>query len=251
MAGHSKWANIKHRKQGVDKKRNAAFTKLSKELMVAAKLGGTDPGSNARLRIAISKARGANMPRDTIERAVKKGAGELDGQVFEDLLFEIYAPGGVAFIVDVLTDNKKRTTPEIKSMLTKYGASLAELGAVKRLFERKGQIVLSKDVMGEEALMELAIEAGADDLRTEDEYYEILTAPEAFSKVQEKLTEKNIEVLESGIRFLPLEGTEVAVDNAEQAQKMMNFIEKLEDNEDVQAVYHNMSIPDEIAGALA
>lgn len=250
MAGHSKWANIKHRKEGVDKKRGTMFTKLSKELMVSAKLGGSDPASNARLRTAISKARGASMPRDTIERAIKKGAGELGGQTFEDLVFEIYAGGGVGIIVEVLTDNKKRTTPEIKSMITKQNASLAESGAVSRLFERKGQIILGKDVMGEDELMELVLEAGADDLRVEEEYYEVLTAPDDFSGVQEMISDKELESIESGIRLLPMEGTEIAVDNADQARKLLAFIEKLEDNDDVQNVYHNMSMSDEVAAEV-
>lgn len=250
MAGHSKWANIKHRKQGVDKKRGMVFTKLSKELMVSARLGGADPASNARLRTAITKARAASMPRDTIERAVKKGAGELEGQTFEDMVFEIYAAGGVGVIVEVLTDNKKRTTPEIKNIITKQNANLAESGAVSRLFERKGQIILDKEKMDEDAMMELALEAGADDLRTEEEYYEILTAPEDFSAVQDALSDKEIEVMESSIRFLPIEGTEVPVDDPSAAQKLLNFVEKLEDNDDVQSVYHNMSLSDEVAGQL-
>lgn len=250
MAGHSKWANIKHRKEGSDKRRGRIFTKMSKELMVSARLGGSDPNANPRLRIAMSKARAANMSVDTIERAVKKGAGELEGQVFEEVFYEIYAPGGVAVIVEALTDKKSRTTPEIKSILNKYGGSLAEANAVSRLFEKKGQILIANGAIGEDALMELAIEAGAEDVKADEDGFEVLTGPNDFAAVNEAITKAGVAIQESGIRYLPLEGTEVTVD-AEKAAKAMKVIEIFEDHDDVQGVFHNMLMTDEIMEALS
>lgn len=239
MSGHSRWANIKHRKEGADKKRGAAFTKLSKELMVSARLGGSDPAHNARLRIAVSKARAANMPRDNIERAIKKGAGELEGQVYEEVLYEIYAPGGVGILVEALTDKKSRTTPEIKSMITRYGANLAAEGAVSRNFDRKGVIVLDREGKSEDQWMEFALEAGADDFIAEKEYFELRCAPDHYASLQEKLSQKGTESMESGIKFVPLRGTEVNIEDPAQAEKVQKFMDALEDHDDVQAVSSN------------
>lgn len=250
MSGHSKWANIKHRKGAADKKRGAQFTKISKELMVAARLGGSDPSGNPRLKIAISKARSVNMPKDTMERAIKKGAGELEGQTFEEIVYEIYAPGGVGVILEALTDKKSRTTPEIKSILNKYNWSMADANAVSRLFERKGYISTRSDVMGEDEMMELVVEAGADDLRVDDDYYEVITEPEHYSTVSDVLSEKEIESLESGIRFIPIEGTEVVIDDAETAEKLLKVLDIFEENDDIQSVYHNMTLSDEVAEKL-
>lgn len=250
MAGHSKWANIKHRKGAADKKRGQMFTKLSRELMVSAKLGGSDPSANPRLKIAISKARGINMPNDNIERAIKKGAGELEGQTFEEIVFEMYAPGGVGVIAEALTDKKTRTIPEVKSILNKYNWNLAEQGAVSRLFERKGYIAVEDSSMGEEEMMELAVEAGADDFRPQDGYYEIITSPESYAAVSDALSEKGIEASESGVRMMPMDGTEVEVSDLEQAQKLLKVLDILEENDDVQAVFHNLSFTDEVAAAL-
>jgi YebC/PmpR family DNA-binding regulatory protein len=249
MAGHSKWANIKHRKDGADRRRGRLFTKLSRELMVAARLGGSDPEANPRLRIAITKARSANMTSETIERAIKKGAGELEGLTYEDVFYEIFAPGGVGIIVEAMTDKKSRTTPEIKSILNRFGGSLAESNAVSRLFMQKGQILIEKKAIDEDRLMELAIEAGAEDIRIDDDGYEILTAPADFAAVNEALVKSGLSIQESGIRYLPLDGTEVPVD-AEAASKTMKLLEQLEDHDDVQAVYHNMQMTDEIMEAL-
>lgn len=245
MAGHSKWANIKHRKAGVDKKRGLVFSKLSKELMVASRLGGTDSDTNNRLRVAITKARGANMPRDTIERAVKKGAGELGDQDFEEFLYEVYATGGIGMIVDGLSDNMARTTPEIKSTIKKNGARLAEINAVRRLFRYCGFISIENTKISEEELMEVALEAGAEDIRADGDFYEVITPIEDFATVSEALNDKEIEVSESGLRYLPLEGTEVTVKNAEHARKILKLVDLLEENDDVQSVYVNMHIPDE------
>ncbi|PKL32507.1 MAG: YebC/PmpR family DNA-binding transcriptional regulator [Spirochaetae bacterium HGW-Spirochaetae-10] len=250
MAGHSKWANIKHRKDGADRRRGRIFTKLSKELMVSARLGGSDPDANPRLRIAMTKARSANMTTDTIERAIKKGAGELEGLTYEDVFYEIYAPGGVGVIVEAMTDKKSRTTPEIKSMLNRFGGSLAESNAVTRLFMQKGQILIEKKAVDEDRLMELAIESGAEDVRVDEDGYEVLTAPADFASVNEALVKAGLEIQESGIKYLPLDGTEVPVD-AEQASKTMKLLELLEDHDDVQAVYHNMQMSDEIMEALS
>ena len=250
MAGHSKWANIKHRKGAADKKRGQMFTKLSRELMVSARLGGSDPASNPRLKIAISKARGINMPKDNIDRAIKKGAGELEGQTFEEIVFEMYAPGGVGVIAEALTDKKTRTIPEIKSILNKYGWNLAEQGAVSRLFERKGYITIESGGMGEEEVMELAVEAGAEDFRPGEGYYEIFTAPDSYAAVSDALSEKNLEAMESGVRFVPIEGTEVEVSDLEQARKILKVLDLLEENDDVQAVHNNLSLADDVVAVL-
>ena len=250
MSGHSKWANIKHKKESTDKKRGIVFTKMTKELMVAARIGGTDPSSNNRLRIAISKARAVNVPRDTIERAIKKGAGELEGQTFEDLTYEIYAPGGVGVIAEGLTDKKTRTTPEIKSIVTKFGANLAESNAVTRLFQKRGYISLEKSAIDEDKLMEMVIDAGAEDVLTEGDYYEIYTLPENYSSVSEAISREDIETVQSGIQFIPLDGTEINISDLEQAKKIIKFLDVLEEHDDVQSVYHNMQMDDDLIEKL-
>ncbi|HNN60706.1 MAG TPA: YebC/PmpR family DNA-binding transcriptional regulator [Leptospiraceae bacterium] len=239
MSGHSRWANIKHRKEGADKKRGVAFAKISKELIVAARLGGSDPASNARLRISISKARAANMPRDNIERAVKKGAGELEGTTYEEILYEIYAPGGVGILVEGLTDKKSRTTPEIKSILTKYGGNLAMEGAVSRNFTRCGVIVIESQGKSEDEWMEFALDAGADDFVVQEGFFEIRVPVDRYAALQEKLSQKEASVVESGIKFVPLPGTEVEVKDADQATKIQKFLDALEDHDDIQAVSTN------------
>lgn len=250
MAGHSKWANIKHRKDSVDRARGRIFHRVVRELMVAARLGGVDPSSNSRLRIAISKARAANMPRDTMERAIKKGAGELEGQTFEEVVYEAYAPGGIGVIVEALTDKRSRTTPEIKSILGKYGASLAEANAVSRLFQRKAVITVPRDQIEEERLFELAIDGGADDVRSEESHFVVLGASEEYARMQEYLAEKGVAVDESAIKMLPMEGTEAMVTELDQARNALTLIEKLEDHDDVQAVYHNMDVSDALLTEL-
>lgn len=249
MAGHSKWANIRHKKEGADKRRGIMFTKLSRELMVSARLGGSDPEMNPRLRIAISKARAANMPNDNIERAIKKGAGELEGQTFEEVVYEIYAPGGVGLIVEALTDKKSRTTPEIKSMVNKHGANLAEANAVSRLFESRGQIIIpgnqDNGTLQEDQVMEVVLEAGAEDMKSDDESFEVLTTPENYAQVSEAISKAGWQTTESGVRYLPMEGTEIQVD-ADKARNIFDFLEKLEEHDDVQSVYHNMHLSDEL-----
>ena len=251
MAGHSKWANIKHRKQAVDTKRGRIFHRLVREITVAAKLGGSDLDANSRLRIAVSKARSANMPADTIDRAIKKGAGELEGVTYEEIRYEIFAPGGVGLIVDAMTDKKSRTTPEIKAILTKHGANLADLGAVTRLFEEKGDIVIDRSAIAEEELMEFVIEAGAEDMLVETDYYEVLTAPDVFSNVSEAVQARGLATQVAEVRFMPMAGTEVAVDSEDQAARLMKLVDILEDHDDVQAVHHNANIPDAVMEAMA
>ncbi len=251
MAGHSKWANIKHRKSAVDAKRGRIFHRLVREITVAAKLGGSDQEANPRLRIAVSKARSANMPIDTIDRAIKKGAGELEGIVYEEVRYEIFAPGGVGLIVDAMTDKKARTTPEIKAILNKYGANLADAGAVARLFEEKGSIVIERSAIGEDELMELVIEAGAEDMRAEADFYEVVTAPDSFSAVSEAIRDRGLATQVAEVRFVPIVGTEVAVDNEDRASALMKLVDVFEDHDDVQAVYHNADIPDAVLEAVA
>ncbi|MCB1307360.1 MAG: YebC/PmpR family DNA-binding transcriptional regulator [Leptospiraceae bacterium] len=250
MAGHSKWANIKHRKDSVDRKRGLLFSKLAREIMVAARLGGTDVASNNRLRIAITKARGANMPKDNIERAVKKGAGELEGQNFEEVMYEVFASGGVGIIVEAVTDKKSRTTPEIKNIINKNNANLAEANAVSRLFQHCGYVQIPENAVAEEALMEVAIEAGAEDVRSGDGIYEIISPPEDFAAISEAINDREIAVNESGIRFLPLDGTEVVIDDAEEARKIMKLIDILDEHDDVQSVYSNLEVSDRVLAEL-
>ncbi|WCL49826.1 YebC/PmpR family DNA-binding transcriptional regulator [Leptospira sp. GIMC2001] len=242
MSGHSKWATIRRKKGALDAKRGAIFTKLAKEISVAAKEGGGDPEGNPRLRLAILKAKGSNMPKDNIERAVKKGTGGLEGQVYEEFLYECYAPGGVGILVEALTDKKSRTTPEIKSILTKSGGSLGNPGSVSRLFERKGVITLKNDLISEEELFDLAVTAGADDLSNEDGIYTINCAPDAYENVQNALNSKNLSTEESEVKFIPM--TTVEISEKELAEKVMKLIDNLEGNDDVQSVSSNFELAD-------
>lgn len=249
MAGHSKWANIKHRKESADKKKGRIFAKLSREIMVSARLGGPDPNANPRLRIAISKARASNMPAENIEKAIKKGIGELDNSNYEEVLYEAFAPGGVGILIEVMTDKKTRTTPEIKNILSKANASMSTPNSVSKFFERKGIIIINRNQIEENKLYEIAIENGAEDLKIEDDVYIIITDPKDFSNVSEAIQNQKISIEESGIKFIPIEGTEIQVDT-EKAQKIFKLIETLENHDDVQAVYHNLQYTKEIEEAL-
>ena len=242
MAGHSKWANIKHRKDGADKRRGILFTKLSKEIMIAARLGGADISANSRLRIAVSRSRSCNMPRDTIERAIKKGTGDLDGISYEEITYAVFATGGVALMIEGLTDKKSRTTPEIKSILTKHNASLTETNAVLRLFERRGYISIATSFISEEKLLEIAIEAGAQDVRNEGDYYVVLSSSDDYANISEVIADNKIETIESGIQMLPVEGTAVSLSNPEQVEKLFKLIEILEEHDDIQAVHSNLNM---------
>ena len=242
MAGHSKWAKVKHFKGAIDAKRARIFSKLAREITVAAKVGGGDPDMNPRLRMVLLKCRMANMPRDNIERAVKKGAGGGEVANFEDLTYEIYGPGGVALLAEVSTDNRNRTAAEIRSLVTKSGGSIAMAGSVSRLFQRKGQIIVSREAAGEDALMELALEAGAEDFKADENGYEILTATGDFEVVHKKIEAKGIRCEAAEITSLPT----LAAPPADPATlaAVNKLIEALEEHDDVKEVFSNAEFPE-------
>lgn len=242
MAGHSKWANIKHRKAAQDAKRGKIFTKIIRELVVAAKSGGPNPEDNPSLRTCIDKALGANMKRDTIDKAIARGAGDADGDNYENLTYEGYGPGGVAILVDCLTDNKNRTVAEVRHAFSKSGCELAVSGSVAYLFERKGQLIFSSEVE-EDILMEEALEAGAEDIVNHDDgSFEVLTTQEEFMNVKEALRDKGLESEASEVTMLPSTQAELDVDTG---VKVINLIERLDDLDDTQNVYSNADIPPE------
>ena len=242
MAGHSKWANIRHRKERQDKKRSKIWSKCSKAIMAAARTGGPDPDSNLALRYAIDEAKYANMPKDTIKRAIDKGAGSAGGDAFENITYEGYGPAGVAIIVDALTDNKTRTVGDVRNAFKKLGGSMGNSGSVAFLFSTKGQILIEATKTTEEQIMELAIEAGAEDVEAPDSdegYWTILTEITEFIAVKEAIENAGIEISEAEITKPPADTVEVTGDDA---QKVFNLIEALEDNDDVQKVYSNADI---------
>jgi YebC/PmpR family DNA-binding regulatory protein len=241
MSGHSKWATIKHKKGAADAKRGQMFTKLIKEISIAARMGGGDPDSNARLRTAILKAKAANMPKDNVERAIKKGTGELEGVNYEELTYEAYAPGGVALMIEVLTDNKNRAAADVRNLLTRAGGSLATSGAVSRLFKRKGIITFDGEKYTEDQIMEAALEGGAEDVASMDGVIEVSTDPGDFEAVLNALNAKEYQSMSAEISMIP--EAEVALDK-DQAGKAMRLVEKLEENDDVQNVYHNIELPE-------
>lgn len=242
MAGHSKWANIKHRKAAQDAKRGKVFTKIIREIVVAAKAGGPNPEDNPSLRAVTDKALGANMKRDTIDKAVARGAGSGEGENYENLVYEGYGPGGVAILVDCLTDNKNRTVAEVRHSFTKAGCELATSGSVSYLFERKGQIIFSSEV-DEDTLMEEALEAGAEDIiNHEDGSFEVITTPEDFINVKEALQAKDLQPEEADISMIPAVQSELDVATA---VKVLTLIDRLDDLDDTQNVYSNADIPPE------
>jgi len=241
MSGHSKWATIKHAKGAADAKRGQMFTKLIKEISIAARMGGGSPEGNPRLRTAVLKARAANMPKDNIDRAIKKGTGELEGVTYEELAYEAYAPGGVALLIEVLTDNKNRAAADVRNILTRAGGQLATAGSVSRLFKRLGVITLDGEKYTEDQVMEVAIEGGAEDVSLSDGVIEVTTAPEDFETVVNALTEKSFETMSAEISMVP--EADVSLDNDATA-KVLKLIDKLEENDDVQNVYSNINIPD-------
>jgi YebC/PmpR family DNA-binding regulatory protein len=241
MSGHSKWATIKHAKGAADAKRGQMFTKLIKEISIAARMGGGSLDGNPRLRTAILKARAANMPKDNIERAIKKGTGELEGVSYEELVYEAYAPGGIAIFIEVLTDNKNRAAADIRNILTRAGGQLATSGAVSRLFKRMGVITLDGDKYTEDAVLEAALEGGADDVVASDGIIEVKSAPEDFEAVLNALQAKNFETMSAEVSMVP--EAEVSLDNDGTA-KALKLIDKLEENDDVQNVYSNIAIPE-------
>ena len=242
MSGHSKWATIKHAKGIADAKRGKIFTKFIKEISIAARMGGGDPNSNPRLRTVIIKARAANMPKDNIERAIKKGTGEDGGAAYEELLYEGYAAGGVAVMVEVLTDNKNRAAADVRNIFTKNGGNLGTSGSVSRMFQRKGTIEFDAEKVSEDEVMEVALEAGADDIVNEDGVITVTTTPDAFSGVAEALQEKGFETLSADVGLVPDAYTPVDKDTAAKVQRL---IDRLEDNDDVQNVYHTAEYPDD------
>lgn len=244
MSGHSKWATIKHKKAATDAKRGKIFSSIGREIMVAARTGGGDPSGNITLRALIQKARSANMPMDNVERAIKKGTGDAGGAVFEELFYEGYAPGGVGIIVRVLTDNKNRSSAEVRHAFTKHNANLGTQGSVTRLFQRRGQIVVRASAIAEDKLMELALDAGADDMTNEGETYEILTAPASFMSVVDALNKAGIPMEVSEETLLPL--NYVGVTDKGQASSLMKLVEALEELDDVQNVYANFDIDEKL-----
>jgi YebC/PmpR family DNA-binding regulatory protein len=244
MSGHSKWSTIKHKKGAADAKRGKIFTRLIKEITISARLGGGDPEGNPRLRAAIAEAKANNMPKDNIDRAVKRGTGELEGASYEDITYEGYGPGGVALIVEALTDNTNRTTPEIRHMFEKAGGSFGTPGSVKFQFDRKGYFAVEKSATTEDRLMEVALEAGADDLQTEDaDIFEVYTQPESFEQVREALDKAGVPTVEAKLSMIPM--TWVKVDEG-QARANMKLLESLDDHDDVQNVWSNFDIPDDM-----
>jgi len=239
MSGHSKWHTIKHKKGAADAKRGRVFTRIIKELTVAARNGGGDPDSNPRLRTVIADAKQVNMPADNIKRAIRRGTGEEPGVIYEEITYEGYGPGGVALMIEAMTDNKNRTVGELRHMLGKYGGNLGETNSVRRMFEKKGYIVIEKAKAAEDMLMAAVLDAGADDLVDDGDNWEVMSTPEAFPAVKEAIDKLNIETLEARVSMLPtlyvsLEGRP--------AQSMLKLLDLLEDHDDVQHVWSNADI---------
>jgi YebC/PmpR family DNA-binding regulatory protein len=248
MSGHSKWHSIKHKKAATDAKRGKAFTKLIKEITVAARTGGGDPEGNARLRKAIADAKAMNMPADNIKRAVMKGTGELDGGTIDEILYEGYGPGGVALMVEVMTDNRNRTVSEIRHLFDKYGGNLGENGCVAWMFTKRGYVLVPVEGVDEEAAMNAAIEAGADDFSVQETNYEIMTTPEAFESVLEGLRSAGLEPDTAELSMVPQNYVKL---EGKSAQQMIKLMDLLEDHDDVQNVHANFDIEEsELAGVV-
>ncbi|MFP7753204.1 YebC/PmpR family DNA-binding transcriptional regulator [Thermodesulfobacteriota bacterium B35] len=249
MSGHSKWSTIKRKKGANDAKRGKIFTKLIKEITIAARMGGGDPAGNPRLRSAITAAKAENMPKDNIARAIKKGTGDLEGAVYEEILYEGYGPGGVAVLVETMTDNKNRTVADVRHFFAKSGGNLGESGCVAWMFDKKGTILIDKKGVDEEELMDIAIEAGAEDVVEEETTFQILTAPEDFSEVVEILEKNSISFLEANIAMVPKNTVDVTEEKT--ARSLLKLLENLEDHDDVQKVHANFDIPDSLMEELS
>ncbi|GBC60879.1 YebC/PmpR family DNA-binding transcriptional reg ulator [Desulfonema ishimotonii] len=245
MSGHSKWSTIKRKKGAIDAKRGKIFTKLIKEITIAARMGGGDPEANPRLRTAVAAAKAENMPKDNMERAIKKGTGELEGVSYEESSYEGYGPGGAAVFVESLSDNKNRAVADIRHIFNKRGGNLGENGCVAWMFDKKGYINIEKSVTDEETLMEVALEAGAEDVREDGETFEVITAPEDFEAVREAIEAASVPYLEAEVTMLPQTITTLT---GKEAEQMIRLMEALDDCEDVQKVYTNADIPDEMVG---
>lgn len=248
MSGHSKWKTIQHKKGAADAKRGKIFSKLSKELTIAARSGGGDPNMNASLRNLIIKAKTANMPMDNVERAIKKGTGELEGGQLDEVIYEGFAGGGVALVIKVLTDNKNRAASEIRHIFTKFGSNLAGQGSVLRNFKRKGQILVEAASVSEDKLMNIVLDAGAEDMQLDDDVYDVITDPAGFPSVVEALEKAGIKSVSSEITMIP--DNYVTISDKATAANVLKFIEALEDNDDVQNVYSNVDISDQILKEL-
>jgi YebC/PmpR family DNA-binding regulatory protein len=247
MSGHSKWSSIKHKKAATDAKRGKIFTKLIKEITVAARLGGGDQEANPRLRSAIQAAKSENMPKDNVERAIKKGTGELEGVNYEESIYEGYGPGGAAVLVESLTDNKNRTVADIRSIFGKNGGNLGENGCVAWMFDKKGYIAVDSKSVDEETLMEAALEAGAEDIKEDNGNFEVITAPGDFETVKEAIDKASIACIDAEVTMLPQTTTNLS---GKEAEQMVRLMEMLEDCDDVQKVYTNADIPDEIFNSM-
>jgi YebC/PmpR family DNA-binding regulatory protein len=249
MSGHSHWAGIRYKKAVADAKRGKLWSKLARMIIVAAKTGGGDAGANLSLRYAIDKAKAANMPKDTIAKAIKKGTGEVEGANFVEVLYEGYGPNGVAIMVEALTDNRNRTTPEIKRIFEKHGGSLGTSGCVNWIFSKKGFITVNTDKVPEDELLEIALNAGADDMQTMGRVYEITCEPSVYEKLKETLKQKDIPTEVAEISMVPQ--STVAVNDETSAKKIISLMEALEDHEDVQNTYANFDVPDEIMAHMS
>ena len=247
MSGHSKWSTIKHKKGAADKKRGKIFTKLIKEITVAARMGGGDPDANPRLRHALSSANSQNLPKDTAQRAIKKGTGDLEGVEYEEILYEGYGPGGVAVLVECLTDNRNRTIAEVRHVFGKAGGNVGTDGCVAWMFDKKGLISVSKESSDEDTLMELALDAGAEDIVEETDSFDIITEPEDYDAVKDAIDAAEIKYELAEITMIPQNMTKV---DGKEAEQMIKFMEALDDADDVQKFYTNADIPDEIFDSL-
>jgi YebC/PmpR family DNA-binding regulatory protein len=248
MSGHSHWAGIKHKKAANDAKRGRIWSKIARVIILAAKAGGGDPGQNLTLRYAIDKAKAANMPKDTIEKAIKKGTGDLGDIEYVDVLYEGYAPGGVAIMVEGITDNRNRTAPEIKKIFEKRGGSMGASGCVSYMFKKKGIIIVKADAADEETLMEIALTAGADDFENIGEVYEITCEPESYDDLKAALEENEIPLVSAELSRIP--DSTIPVADADTARKLLNLMEDFEDHDDVQEVFGNFDIPDDILSQI-
>jgi YebC/PmpR family DNA-binding regulatory protein len=244
MSGHSKWSTIKHKKAATDARRGKLFSKILKEITVAARLGGADPKGNPRLRTALLEARASSVPGDNIDRAIKKGTGELEGETYEEVVYEGYGPGGVAVLVEAATDNRNRTTAEVRHRFTRHGGSLAEAGSVAWMFKRRGWFSVEGGALSEEQLMELALELGVDDFSAEEDRYELYTAPEDFSTIQEALETREVPLAAKELAMIPQTTIEIRADRANQ---ILRLLEALEDHDDVQKVWANLDIDENVA----
>ncbi|MDR3556372.1 MAG: YebC/PmpR family DNA-binding transcriptional regulator [Syntrophobacteraceae bacterium] len=248
MSGHSKWATIKHKKGAADAKRGKIFTRLIKEVMVAARMGGGNQDGNPRLRAAVLAAKAENMPKENIDRAIKKGTGELEGVNYEEFSYEGYGPAGVAVLIDIMTDNRNRAASEIRHVFSRNNGNLGEAGCVGWMFDKKGSIVFDKKTMPEEELMELALDAGAEDVKDQEDQFEVITAPEDFLTVKSVFDEKGLTYELAEVTMAPQ--TTVRIEDAKTAQQLLRLMDALEDQDDVQNVYSNFDIPDEIMESL-